>query len=195
MNRSDREADRAMLLTRIAAYPAAAVPCRAGALPAAYWTSDDPDEQDRAAAACAGCPAWESCAEFIEGHPDEAGTYGGATESWRQLLRGIRGARIMAGQARATARHASAEPAAPTRTPGRPAATSHGAHADAQGVPRSAARAGARAGAHPAATSWSGGRVAVPMEWGARRRTSCIGGRVAVPHAWGARRRTSCSTP
>jgi len=53
------------------------IPCREHPAP---WTSDDTDAQDRAAAACDGCPALDPCHAYGAAWPREAGVYGGRTE-------------------------------------------------------------------------------------------------------------------
>lgn len=57
------------------------VPCRTGDLEQTrQWIATRPEEQRRAAAACAGCAALAMCREYAAANPLEAGVLGGLTE-------------------------------------------------------------------------------------------------------------------
>lgn len=52
-----------------------------------WWTSDEPEFQDLAAAACLDCPVLALCQDYGLAHPDERGVYGGLTEDARRPRR------------------------------------------------------------------------------------------------------------
>lgn len=77
--------ERAALIELLDQHPASAIPCQAtDRYAAAAWTSDEIDEQLVAAAACGPCPVWRACGAYGLAHLDEAGVYGGMTETQRR---------------------------------------------------------------------------------------------------------------
>jgi hypothetical protein len=62
----------------------AGIPCRRAGRLIALWTSEDPGDQDRAAALCAPCAGRPACAAYITAHPTETGVYGALTDNARR---------------------------------------------------------------------------------------------------------------
>ncbi|MFW7415780.1 WhiB family transcriptional regulator [Demequina sp. SO4-18] len=83
------ERDWHQLITAIQdAHPITSVPCLTGDIaPIPTWTSDDPDDQHEAAAACTFCPVLTPCADYAHTYPSEAGVYGALTHRQRHTLR------------------------------------------------------------------------------------------------------------
>lgn len=52
-----------------------------------WWTSEDPDFQALAAAACLDCPVLALCRDYGLEHHKELGVYGGLTEKDRRAAR------------------------------------------------------------------------------------------------------------
>lgn len=78
-----RDADRVRLLTTLEDAGPARVPCLAGDVLPAAWTSDEADELHLAAQACVTCPALAACRAYGLAWPDEAGVYGALTRAER----------------------------------------------------------------------------------------------------------------
>lgn len=91
MTAEEQKADRAALVERLIELRETGrrVPC-IEATPAvqALWTSEDGEDQERAAQMCVRCAAATSCGQYGTTYPKEFGVYGGATDSERRPKRG-----------------------------------------------------------------------------------------------------------
>ncbi|MBZ2195974.1 WhiB family transcriptional regulator [Occultella gossypii] len=91
-----RSAEDLAVLHALADVYAEELPCRgASTVLAEAWTSEDPAELDRAAAACATCPLLAECTDYGRTYRPEAGQWG----EWRRRPRGRAAARDAADRA------------------------------------------------------------------------------------------------
>lgn len=91
MTAAEREADRQRFLAFMADLQHAGrrIPCQDGSITdISGFTSDDEQEQQRAARLCVVCAGATTCGQYGARYPKEFSVYGGATNSERHPRRG-----------------------------------------------------------------------------------------------------------